>query len=208
MVVSLAVVVATLAAIALVGLGGEVIERGLPGIDRALRRLVGENKSQVLDVVLGGITWLGETAVLVPLTLLVALLLWRRKERVAVPTVLAPLAAALLSNSLKDVLRVGRPPSTEAAGLGYSFPSGHATAATAVWLTLTWVLAREGIVGRWAHVAGPIVVLLVGVSRVYLDAHWASDVAGGWIGGLAIAAACVAVYELSRVRWARKRTDG
>ena len=81
-----------------------------------------------------------------------------------------------------------------------SFPSGHAVYYTAffgfLWfLTFTLVRPRRY---RWPLLTlfGGL-VLLVGVARVYLGAHWASDVAGGYLLGAAVLAAGVGVYR----RW-------
>ena len=88
----------------------------------------------------------------------------------------------------------------------YSFPSGHATVSAAVCCTLAYVLWREGFVGRWTALAFAVVVpILVGVSRLYLNVHWATDVLGGWIVGLMIAALSAALYDHHRRRRASPR---
>jgi undecaprenyl-diphosphatase len=66
-------------------------------------------------------------------------------------------------------------------------------------VTLCYVLAREQIIS-WptAIVIGGSVPLLVGISRLYLDVHWTTDVVGGWAVGLVVAAMSAALYERLR----------
>jgi undecaprenyl-diphosphatase len=81
----------------------------------------------------------------------------------------------------------------------YSFPSGHATTSAAVAVTLCYVLARERIISwRVAILVGGTVPLLVGLTRLYLDVHWTTDVIGGWAVGLFVAAMCASLYEYLR----------
>ena len=69
---------------------------------------------------------------------------------------------------------------------GSSFPSGHAAYATA-WLAVAVVFARRLGLASAALVTGAIVlVAAIGLSRIYLRAHYWSDVAGGWGIGLGI----------------------
>jgi membrane protein DedA with SNARE-associated domain/membrane-associated phospholipid phosphatase len=79
---------------------------------------------------------------------------------------------------------------------GSSFPSGHAAYSTFyVWLAVTVVLRlRPGMAGRAAVVAAGIALAaLVGLSRVYLDVHYLSDVNAGWALGAAAFSLCAAV---------------
>jgi undecaprenyl-diphosphatase len=88
----------------------------------------------------------------------------------------------------------------------YAFPSGHATLAVAVCGTLAYVLWRERLLSGAAAIgAGIALPVVVGISRVYLDMHWATDVAGGWLAGLIVAAAAAAGYERTTTRTTRTR---
>jgi undecaprenyl-diphosphatase len=133
--------------------------------------------------------------------------LWYRGERrVAASVLLAPTVAVTLFLAIKNLYARPRP-----VGLGgivpssYSFPSGHATASAAICCTLAYVYWREGFVSRRAAILFAVLVpLLVGLSRVYLNVHWATDVLGGWSAGLLIAVLSAVLYDRNR----RRRAGG
>jgi undecaprenyl-diphosphatase len=144
--------------------------------------------------VLGGITGMRVVA------LAGAGYLWYRGRRfVAAGIVFVPVMANLAFNVAKRFYARPRP-----VGLGgrvdssYAFPSGHATTAAAVCGTLAYVLWREGFLRLGSALALAVIVpLLVGISRLYLDVHWATDVLGGWCAGLLIAVLSAVVYATS-----------
>lgn len=74
---------------------------------------------------------------------------------------------------------------TEAGG--YSFPSGHAMVAMGFYGTIfaIWAMYRHdhGRSISFPLVAGALLILLIGLSRIYLGVHYPSDVAGGYIAG-------------------------
>jgi membrane protein DedA with SNARE-associated domain/membrane-associated phospholipid phosphatase len=79
---------------------------------------------------------------------------------------------------------------------GSSFPSGHATHSVVyVWLAVTIVLRLRPGMARGAGLvsAGVVLTILVGLSRVYLDVHYLSDVSAGWALGVASFSLCAAV---------------
>ena len=108
-------------------------------------------------------------------------------------------AAFTLSTALKLVLHRARPHNLDVRTFGvrsYSFPSGHAFG-TVIFYGLFSYLDLKYLTHPWNWVVSGLVwllILLTGVSRVYLKAHYPSDVIGGWLLGLV---SLVIVIELS-----------
>ena len=153
------------------------------------------------------ITRAGAPAAIVPMTALIAGWLWRRQGMpIAGTVVLAPAVATALFLAVKRAYRRKRPAGgVRLHELTYSFPSGHATAAAAIFPTLAYVLWREQLVrSEGAILLGAVAPLAIGSSRVYLDVHWATDVLGGWSAGALVAAMSAGVYERVR-RTTRER---
>ena len=149
------------------------------------------------------VTRVGSTRSMYAISVVASAYLWYRDEwRVAASVLIAPALAIAAYETVKRLYGRARPPGFSQISDGsFSFPSAHATAATAVCCSLAYVLWREGVLGRVAMLAfGMIVPVLVGVSRVYLDAHWATDVLGGWSAGLFIAMVSAGVYSRARLR--------
>jgi undecaprenyl-diphosphatase len=93
-------------------------------------------------------------------------------------------------------IRIVPPGHPEHAKRKPSFPSGHALESTAVALTTAYVISREDILPPIAAfgVAGAIAGAAT-LGRLVLDRHWVSDVIGGTLLGIAVAAGCAAAYE-------------
>ena len=131
---------------------------------------------------------------------LVCLWAWRRRGlgTRALWAVITVLLGWGLSNLVKVLVGRARPVVQHAVdhAPGYSFPSGHATNTTIaaiVLLVLLWPLLRHR--GRTVGVALAVAaVLLIGLDRVLLGAHYPSDVLGGYLLGAAVAAGSALGY--------------
>jgi membrane-associated phospholipid phosphatase len=139
----------------------------------------------------------GNTIFLVAAALAAAVLLWARGDRVDAALVgLAFAGIALVTFALKALFERPRPAfQDESLSLStFSFPSGHASASVAVYGAFAIIVLRD--VRTWrgrALVLGSLAVLLalIGFSRIYLGAHFFSDVLAGYSLGTAWLMICV-----------------
>lgn len=159
--------------------------------DRAGLGLAHALRSGWLDGVMERVTWLGSLKLLFPLTAAVAWLLLRgRRRHESAFLVLSLLGSSALGHVFKLWVVRPRPdlfPTWLDMPGDWSFPSAHAMQATAA--ALAWVLVVRHARASWAILLG-LAVLLVGLSRIYLQVHFPSDVVAGilaallWVAGL------------------------
>lgn len=134
------------------------------------------------------VSQLGSVGVLAPLTVAVAaFLLWKGQRRMGVFWLTTVVTGELLVQALKFGVARARPLLLYTGNEQYSFPSGHVSMTTIVLAALAVLLARSASPAQRAVVGGIVGVYvgLVGLSRMYLGAHWFSDVAGGVLLGAA-----------------------
>lgn len=184
------------------GLTEEVLDRNeLVGIDNPVARYFTGLRSPGLTSVMTAITSLGTGWVLVPVALVVGLLAARR-VRSARPVVLLVVVLAgstVMAQLIKVLVARPRPSGALVTELGYAFPSGHSTAAAAGWLGVALVvvpLTRRAALRVATVTVAVLLVVLVGLSRIYLGVHAATDVLGGWALGAGWVAATWAAFRV------------
>ncbi len=139
---------------------------------------------------------LGGFGVLTFLVLASAGFLWLSDQRRSAGFLLLSVTTGIaFSQTLKSFFDRPRPDivSHEAAVYTASFPSGHSMMAAIVYLTLGVLLARtldSKVAQGYVISLAIIVVIAVGISRIYLGLHWPTDVLAGWILGASWALLC------------------
>ncbi len=133
---------------------------------------------------LGGVT----VMVLVTVVGILAFLMHGRRGH-ALVLAATVLLADVSSEGLKMLYHRPRPDLVPHGSYVYSgsFPSGHSTLSAATFLTLAMLIASlepNRATKAMVYVLAMLLVLAIGVSRVYLGVHWPSDVLAGWcLGG-------------------------
>ena len=152
------------------------------------------------------VSFLGSPAFIAAWGFVVAgLLLVRREYLLLGGWVIALAGGSMLDTALKRVFHRPRPtwdmPLLTARG--WSFPSGHAMGSLVAYGMLAYLLVRrlDRPRRRLAIIAcAALLVLLIGLSRMYLGVHYFSDVIGGYAAGVVWLAACISGLEVERRR--------
>ncbi|NLZ49287.1 MAG: phosphatase PAP2 family protein [Clostridiales bacterium] len=136
-----------------------------------------------LDKAFQFITILGEGVLYV---LVIAALYWCVNKSIGLRLAFIQIFSMFTNGVIKNIFKASRPIGqdgifslrTETA-TGYSFPSGHSQGSTTFWAALMRLFKKV-----WIYILGSIIVLAVGISRLYLGVHWPKDVVGGIIFGV------------------------
>jgi len=161
------------------------------GVIEGLEAGVSSLRNPKLTFIMIGIAQIGSTMFLVVLAIMLLTFPFTR-QRLGYPVAIAGIISAIVNLTLKLVFQRQRP--DEALRLvsvgGYAFPSGHAQSTTAIFLVIllcTLALVNNKQVKACLAVAIISICFLVGLSRIYLGVHYASDVFVGWMIGISIA---------------------
>ena len=201
--VPLVVTVAALAALA-----QEVAERsGLAAADHSISLALGNLRTEPGDRLVAFLTGFGDAPVILAATVAAAAWLLLRKQ---VHLALGVALTVAISSGLATILKVGmaipRPTALYEGAQVYGFPSGHTTSTATLMGVLIWfvwtgfrsVFWRKAVVVALAAIVG-----VIAASRLYLAAHWPSDVAGGLLLGAGLTLCFALAFHRADLRPAR-----
>jgi len=178
-------------------------------IDVTITQLLQSLRSPLFHALMVAVSWLGYLPQAVVVLLLPAAIAWWLGYRWEAAMIVLSSAVVLVVNVIvKTVVSRPRPPSdlvdVYTTLSTHSFPSGHVMFAVGLFgflLYLAFALLRHS----WLRVALIIVfaalIALMGLSRVYLGEHWASDVLGAYLLGMPGLAVAVSVYHWGKNRY-------
>ncbi|GAA2471463.1 phosphatase PAP2 family protein [Streptomyces longisporus] len=125
----------------------------------------------------------------------------RERLRIAVVLLVVLVAGQLVRTGTMELLARARPAPADWAthASGFAFPSGHATTSALTAGLLCWATTRRARVdlARTTCILAVCWAVAVGLTRVYLGVHWASDVIGGWL----LAVAWLSLWWWGWARW-------
>lgn len=156
---------------------------------------------ELIHPLAAAITNFGDLAVLLPLSVVLALILWRYEARAATRAWLSALAFCLLATF---VLKFAFLTCNVNGNIHITSPSGHASMSAAVYGAITFVVATH--LQRWRHwitFLGGALVLAIALSRIYLSAHTKVEVAIG----LAIGIISLGIFVSKYARLSHRKVD-
>lgn len=188
-------------------LGSSADARRAGELDQVFSNAVRRGISPTTYRFFSNITHLADTATLTVLaTAGAATLLWLRRHWLAVAFAIAIAGNALLNTTLKAIFARARPLHDPSAELvrSFSFPSGHSSGAVVAYGMLAYVLIRCLNPAHAARFRLPLVLaatalaFTIGCSRIFIQAHFATDVLAGFASGSAWLAVCIGSAEWLR----------
>lgn len=146
-------------------------------------------ESPILTGIMKFFTYIGSTGSIIILSLFILIFLYKvLKHRLELVLFIAVMAGSPLLNAVvKLCFQRTRPDLHRLIEIGgYSFPSGHAMNAMSLYGILTFLLWRH-IKVKWGRmlliVMSTLMILTIGISRIYLGVHYPSDIIAGYLAG-------------------------
>lgn len=169
-------------------------------LNTAIERVIVAVRTPVLTTLLVIVTKLGSPSVLLSATAFVAVFFFMRGRPYDAALFAVALIVAVISLTvLKNTFQITRPPSEILNFDGWSFPSGHATIATAFFFMLAYSLfgKMKSLGAKSALILGSILsAALINFSRLYLGAHWTLDILAGIALGLLSVSFTVLLFSI------------
>ena len=128
------------------------------------------------------ITFIGSAYAIIPICLISIILFWKRKESIYIPVNLV--IVFIYNQVLKRIIQRPRPEEFRIVEeAGFSFPSGHSMVSMGFYGFFIYLIYKniKNKYLKWISIfALTIMILLIGLSRIYLGVHYASDVIAGF----------------------------
>lgn len=136
-------------------------------------------KSDILTSIMKIITFLGSALSIILLTVLLIIVVKGKRNKILI--LINVIVTTLLNQLLKNVFQRGRPIDSIIEESGYSFPSGHSMVSMAFYGFLIYLVYKSNIKYKGLIVGLlSVLIVLIGISRIYLGVHYPTDVIGGF----------------------------
>jgi membrane protein DedA with SNARE-associated domain/membrane-associated phospholipid phosphatase len=168
-------------------------------VNQAAYHLFRGIRNPAMDDIMLNITLLGQKQVIIPMIIaIVGSLLYYRNYRAATHAFLLAVFAGGGVFVIKKLLHSMRPEGIFNTAETFSMPSGHTTISVAIYLGLAFLIAhslkQKSL--RWlTYIIALLIPAAVGLSRMYLGAHWFTDVFSSWLLGTSIICFVIISYE-------------
>ncbi|NQU28529.1 MAG: phosphatase PAP2 family protein [Candidatus Marinimicrobia bacterium] len=131
--------------------------------------------------------------------LVLPVLIWCWRKTSVLPLVILLLLNFWINYEFKEFFHLARPEGVNLISAEhYGFPSGHAQGAMVLWGYLAWLLNRVN--GKQVYGWFGLIIVFIGLSRIYLGVHFPSDVIGGWSIGFVILFIGIRVVKIVEAR--------
>lgn len=164
-----------------------VITNNISWFDDSIYNFIFSFRNNELDIILKTLTRLGDTLT-ITIIVIILLLILKRKDRVILAS--TTILTVGINQIIKHILKRPRPDHLRLIKQGgYSYPSGHSMIAICVYGLMIYFINKK-IKNKTIKIALSsvltLLILIIGISRIYVGVHYPSDVLGGYLLSLAI----------------------
>jgi len=160
-----------------------VITNSYTTVDTAVHNFIMRYSSEMTTSVMKAITFLGSTMFIVILCAIIFFsFLLKKRKAYAFSTASILIISTVINNVIKLIIRRPRPEYISVIEHSFSYPSGHTMASATLYGFVIYLMIKSNIPKHYKIIYSCVLgllILLVGLSRIYLGAHFFSDVFGG-----------------------------
>lgn len=159
-----------------------VITNNIKLLDNSVYQLIFSFRNQFLDTFFITITKLGNTSTVI-ITILIFLIFLSKEERKILLT--GTISTVSINSIIKKIIKRPRPDHLRLIKQGgYSYPSGHTMISIAVYGFLLYLVYKKVKSKKVRIILSTLlvfIIILIGMSRIYVGVHYPSDVIGGYL---------------------------
>ncbi len=159
-----------------------IFQNEIGQFDNIIYSFVSQHITPMTTTIFKIITNLGGAIVILVVTL--CILLFVKDKKYGIYVTINLVVITLINQILKNIIQRPRPTEFRIIDeVGYSFPSGHSMVSMAFYgflIYLTYKNVQNKYLKWISCIILSILIILIGISRIYLGVHYASDVIGGF----------------------------
>ena len=174
-----------------------VLSNNIAWFDNAIYKFIISFKNDTLTDIFKFISFLSSTKVIILFNIIIAIIVLLSKRTNLLLITISSISSGVINNLVKYIIKRDRPFGIALVNeTFYSFPSGHSMISVLFYGMIIYMLIEKNV--KYKKIIIPLIIiyiLLVGISRIYLGVHYASDVFGGYLLGGSILLMLTIIHE-------------